>query len=134
MFGFLKKQPFQRSAEHLEREFGIALSSMFEPKTLRDMYERLTNGIPLNEAGSHAVYYRCVVMSVLVVSNVLRQEGKSVSADDLLYLIPILNRSIDYAQLSGNQHQIEEITSKLNLNIMKFLDFFGIQNESLKTQ
>ncbi len=133
MFGLFKKSPFQRSAENLEKEFGISLSSVFEPKTLRQMFERLTNGVLLNEAGYHSIYYRCVVMNILVISNVMKNEGKNISADDLLYLIPILNRAVDYAELSGNREQVEGISSMLNLNIMRFLDSFGIHNGSLKS-
>jgi hypothetical protein len=63
----------------------------------------------------------------------MKNEGKNISADDLLYLIPILNRAVDYAELSGNREQVEGISSMLNLNIMRFLDSFGIHNGSLKS-
>ena len=60
----------------------------------------------------------------------MRDDGQDFDPSDLVWLTEVLASSIDWSEKAQDHVALEQLTSQLNMNILRFFDSFGIHHGS----
>lgn len=128
MFGlFQKKTGFQLAQAHLKREFGLTLQTVPGKETLPSLFENMTGQRSLSEEAQTALLYRLVIMNFLLACKIMRDKGDATPASDLMWLTQLSDSSVTWSERAPDHEALEQLTSQLNMNIVRFLESFGVR-------
>jgi hypothetical protein len=58
----------------------------------------------------------------------MRDGGQDTPSEKLAWLTVLADRSIDWSQRASDHVVLEQLTSQLNINIIGFLESFGVRH------
>lgn len=131
MFGLFGKNSGIKLAEsNLKREFGLTLDKTPDKNSIVENFERMSSQGKLSQDAETALLYRLVIMNYLGACKIMRDNGQNFDPSDLVWLTEVSDRSIDWSEKAQDHVVLEQLTSQLNMNILRFFESFGIHRGS----
>ena len=128
MFGFFGSNRGLRHAEaNLLKEFALPLSKVPGNDSVKQLFESMTKESKFSEEAQCALFYRLVVFNYLAAFKIMRDNGQTITLEEVLWLPKVLDASVTWSEKSSDRVQLEQVTSQLNRNIIRFLESFGIR-------
>lgn len=121
----LEEDCLSLAEKNLVNEFGIELDDLPDKNSVEELFCSL--GSNLSHEGQTSLLYRLVVMNYLAAAKLARDEGIDVSSDKILRLTQLTDKAVDWSEMADDHFELEQISSKLNLSIMRFFESFGIR-------
>lgn len=112
----------------LLNEFGLNAEKSPDLGSVRKLWTDLTEKHSLTQTASVSLFYRLIFLNYLAAFSILQKSSNNVtSTESIIELIPLLDRSVDYSELSEDSITLEIATSHLNKSIELMLDELGIK-------
>ena len=133
MFNFLKSafssaKNWTFCCTTLLEEFGLNAEKSPDLGSVRKLWTDLTERHNLSRNASVSLFYRLIFLNYLASFSILQKNSSDViSTESIVDLIPLLDRSVDYSELSEDSITLEIATSHLNNSIELMLGDLGIQ-------
>jgi len=134
MFNFLKSafssaKNWTFCCTTLLDEFGLNAEKSPDLGSVRKLWTDLTERHNLSRNASVSLFYRLIFLNYLAAFSILQKNSSStvISTESIVELIPLLDRSVDYSELSEDSITLEIATSHLNNSIELMLDDLGIK-------
>src|ERR1700722_6876083 len=127
VFSFGKDKALKRAEEQLLRECSIRLDSVPDRRPIDDLFTEMSAEGSLSHEAHVSLLYRLVAMNFLATCKLMRDRGQDTPPDKLLWLTDLLDHSVDWSRRARDHVKLEQLTSPLNMNMERFLSFFGIE-------
>lgn len=133
MFSAIKNSLFgstkwKECCEALKNDFGYEITTSPNATMVKKLWNELNDEHQLSLNSSIALFYRIYFLSFLAAYKMMKEDNEADLDITLIEdLLPLLNKSIEYAIRSIDYKKLEYASSHLNKSIEKMLNEIGIE-------
>jgi len=127
MFNLFKNNHWDVSISTIKSKFGISLSDLPEPSSIKEIFNIYANVYELSKESSTALLLRLFSLNYLGAAIIMKQGGEEVDARKYLFVVELMDESVNLSEKAVDHIKLERVTSKLNITIEDLLEKLGIK-------
>ena len=127
MFSIFKKSKWERSLQFISAKFGLTLRDLPDSSTIEGIFHEYIKTHDLSQEAATALLLRLFVLNFLAAGSIMKDAGENIHPKDYLFLLDLINLSVDLSETARDHVKLESVTSKLNMTIEMFLEKIGIK-------
>lgn len=127
MFNFFRKSKWEVSLAEIKTRVGLTLKDLPDPSTIENIFSIYIRDYDLSQDAATAFLLRLFVLNYLGAAVIMKDAGETIDPQNYVFLLELLNDSVDLSENAEDHVQLETVTSNLNVTIESFFGKIGIK-------